>query len=73
MLSARLPSPTELKILREGLHAHLDHYRRHRDAAVQLLGAGESKSGRSVDPSELAAYTAVSSLILNLDETITKE
>ena len=30
-------------------------------------------AGSKLDPRELAAYTAIASLILNLDETITKE
>ena len=37
-----------------------------------LIGVGGTKNP-SVDQRELAAYTAVANVILNLDETITRE
>ena len=37
-----------------------------------LLKVGESKRDATLDVSELAAWTIVANLILNLDETITK-
>jgi hypothetical protein len=43
------------------------------EAAKQLLAVGESKHQESLDPAEHAAYTMVANLILNLDETVTKE
>ena len=42
-------------------------------SAVKLLGVGESPRDRRLDPAELAAWTTVASVILNLDETITKQ
>ena len=41
-------------------------------AAEKLLGTGTFKSSTSLDRAELAAWTAVASMILNLDETVTK-
>jgi hypothetical protein len=41
-------------------------------AKAYLAGGGERKPDPSLDPVELAAYAAVSSLILNLDEAISK-
>ena len=41
-------------------------------AAEELLTIGEQPSGTD-DPVELAAYTAVANVILNLDETINRE
>jgi hypothetical protein len=38
-----------------------------------LLRVGELKSNAKLDPAELAAWTTVASVILNLDETITKQ
>jgi hypothetical protein len=38
-----------------------------------LITQGESARGPRLDPVELAAYTALMQLILNLDETLTKE
>jgi hypothetical protein len=73
LATGRPPSAAERAILLDDLHAHLARYRRDPEAARRLIAAGESKARPDLDPGELAAYTAVSSLILNLDETITKE
>jgi len=37
------------------------------------VSVGESPLNEQLNVSELAAYTTVASLILNLDETVTKE
>jgi hypothetical protein len=73
LATARRPKPGELKILREDLDLHLAEYRRDPKAGLKLISAGEAPRNKKLDVSELAAYTAVASLILNLDETITKE
>ena len=44
-----------------------------RAAAEKLLAVGDTKRNEALDVSELAAYTMVANLILNLDETVTKE
>jgi hypothetical protein len=48
-------------------------YAADKPAAVKLLGVGESKRDEKLDPVEHAAYTGLCSLILNLDEVLTKE
>ena len=48
-------------------------YRADVKAAAEFIHQGDSPVGAGLDPAELAAYTGVASLILNLDETITKE
>jgi hypothetical protein len=73
LATARRPRPAELRVLCAGLEHHLGRYRGDRAAALELLGAGESPRDGRLDPGELAAYTAMASLILNLDEVITKE
>jgi hypothetical protein len=70
---ARRPRPLELKVLLAGFRAHLTEYCGHPAAARQLVRAGEFRQPQDLDRGELAAYTAVASLILNLDETLTKE
>jgi len=42
-------------------------------AAEEYLSNGDSPRDKTFDTAELAAYTAVASVILNLDETITNE
>jgi hypothetical protein len=70
---AREPAPRELGILRETLTAGLADYKRHEDRAETLLRNGESPVDPRLNKVELAAWTTVASMILNLDETITKE
>jgi hypothetical protein len=55
------------------LAEHLETYRLDRAAARKLIRAGASRPDDKLDVAELAAYTAVASLILNLDEAVTKE
>jgi len=70
---ARPPSDRELEILVGGWNAHLASFRAAPAAADKLLEVGEAKRDSRLDASELAAYTAVVNLILNLDEVVTKE
>ena len=41
-------------------------------SALQLLSVGESPRSPALDPVELAAWTTVTSVIFNLDETLNK-
>ncbi|MGE3806138.1 MAG: DUF1553 domain-containing protein, partial [Gemmataceae bacterium] len=70
---ARPPRPLELKILANGYQFHLAEFRKDEAAARQLIEQGESKVDRKIEVAELAAATTIAGLILNLDETITKE
>jgi len=72
-VTARRPSPGEENILLANLGRNESKYRKDRDAATKLISVGESKARDDLDPCELAAYTSVASLLLNLDECITKE
>ena len=40
---------------------------------MKLVAVGESPRDKRLDAAELAAWTTVASVILNLDETITKQ
>ena len=71
--TARRPRPDELAILVDGFQNQLARYRQDHQAALALIGQGESPRDARLDPVELAAYTALAHLILNLDETLTKE
>jgi Protein of unknown function (DUF1553)/Protein of unknown function (DUF1549)/Concanavalin A-like lectin/glucanases superfamily/Planctomycete cytochrome C len=69
---ARFPTDTELAVLRNDLKFHLNYFA---DAgrAQKYLQQGESPADPKIKLQELAAYGSIASLILNLDETITKE
>jgi hypothetical protein len=73
LCTARQPKPRELEVLTGMLAQQLAHYQNDREAAQKLVAVGESKRNESLDPSELAAWTMTANLLLNLDETITKE
>lgn len=68
---ARPPRPEELALLIDNLNANLARYRGDPDAALALISQGESPRDEQITDSELAAYTALAGLILNLDEAIT--
>jgi len=71
--TGRRPQPAELAILRRNLDDQRGRFRSDPAAARALLESGESRPDPKLDPVDLAAYTAVAQLILNLDETITRE
>jgi hypothetical protein len=71
--TARPPKPQEMAVLERSLRRWQERYRRHPEEARRLIAVGESKPDPALDPSELAAYTGVCSLILNLDEVLSKE
>jgi hypothetical protein len=73
LATARKPTAAELQVLVAGYRRHLDDYRKSPQAALKLVSAGEYPRNEKLDVGELAAYTALAGLILNLDETITKE
>jgi hypothetical protein len=72
LATARKPRGEEAAVLREIYEAQLQKYRSDNAAALKLLAVGESPRDEKLDPAELAAWTAVASTVLNLDETITK-
>lgn len=73
LVLSREPQPKELAILTEALSAHQQRYQKHPQAAKKLLSVGESPADPRLDASEHAAYTTLASLILNLDEAVTRE
>jgi hypothetical protein len=69
---ARKPRAEEVAVLKKVLDEQLAHFRENADAAAKLLAVGESPRDEKMDAAELAAWTTVASVILNLDETVTK-
>jgi hypothetical protein len=70
---AREPGADELRVLLSVYEKLLRAYRQDPKAALKLLGQGAAARDKMLDPAEVASYTGVASLLLNLDETITKE
>lgn len=72
LATSRNPSAEETKILVDAFQAQMNEFRQHPDQAEKLLSVGGFKAGDSVDAAELAAWTTVASMIMNLDESVTK-
>lgn len=64
--------PREIQLLSDLCRKHLGQYADDKAAAEKLTGTGDSPVPKDVDPAELAAWTSVSRVILNLSETITR-
>ena len=73
LATSRHPTARELEILLDKYRWHLEEFQTDVDAAEKLLEVGDSARDDSIDVAEHAAWTCVASMILNLDETITKE
>jgi SAM-dependent methyltransferase len=73
LATARAPSQRETAVLVAAQKRLLAHYRADRQAALELLSAGESPRDPKLDVAELASYAGVCSVILNLDEVISRE
>ena len=66
-------TPAELAVLRKGLDKRLATYAADATLAPKLLAQGLSKAAADLDPNQLAAWTATANILLNLDETVTRE
>ncbi len=71
--TSRAATDAEVRVLEQGLNRRLAQYRADPAAAEKLLAAGESPRDPAIDAVELAAYTTAASVILNLDEVITRQ
>ena len=69
---ARPPEPAEVEIVKQQLNAHLARYSKDEAAAKKAVSHGESKPKAGLPAAELAAYTLVANMVLNLDETLTR-
>ncbi len=71
--TSRLPSPAELSILHAEFNNRLKEFKANPEATTAYLnGGGVRKPDPALDQAELAAFAALCSLILNLDESISK-
>jgi hypothetical protein len=73
LVMGRQPNPEVRGLLLRGYHDYMVTFREDPSAAEALINHGQSKPDPSLDPVELAAGAMVASVILNLDEAVTKE
>ena len=69
---SRGPSPAEQSLLLEMLNAATTRFAKEAAAADQLIRVGNAPQTKDIPPSELAAWTTLCSLLLNLDEAMTR-
>ena len=72
-VTSRPGTPAELAVLRKGLDRRLTAYAADLPAAKKLLANGQSAVPTDLDPAQLAAWTVTANVLLNLDETVTRE
>jgi hypothetical protein len=73
LCTARPPRENETAILTASLDRFRQQYIADPAAAQKLIATGESKSDATLPAPELAAQTSLALLLLNLDETLSKE
>jgi hypothetical protein len=71
-VTARRPGDRELAELAAAFNDHRSAFAADPAAAKHLIVVGETKPDPTLDPRELAAWTMIGNLLLNLDEVINK-
>ena len=69
---SRIPQPKELELMNALYEKHQSEFTGNLEAAEALVTTGETAATEAVEPNELAAWTSVARVILNLHETITR-
>jgi hypothetical protein len=72
LVTARFPDRRELADLAAALHDQQADFAHDLAGARKLIAVGETKPDPALDPRELAAWTMIGNLLLNLDEVINK-
>ena len=72
LVTARVPNEKETAILADTLAAERARYANDDAAAKKVISVGESPVPEDVPVPDLAAYTMIANLLLNLDEAVTK-
>lgn len=72
LATCRQPTAAEQTILENQLQLFSDQFRAQPDSALAFIQVGEYRQHKTLDPVEQATYTAFCSMILNLDEVLSK-
>jgi hypothetical protein len=73
LVTGRYPNEREETILLDGLREYISAFGGAAEEAEQFVAQGKSPVPEDADKARLAAFTALASALLNLDETVTKE
>jgi hypothetical protein len=72
LVLGRRPAPEEVAVVQELLQKLLAKYQQQPQAAAKVICNGESAPRAGLPEPEVAAYTLVANLVLNLDESLTR-
>jgi hypothetical protein len=70
---AREPNDKELAVVQRLYDAQLARYKSDETAAIALVNSGAASRPEKLSIVELAAWTSIGNVLLNLDETVTRE
>ena len=73
MATTRAPNDREIHILTDTLSEQRKEFKTHPERASEFIQNGKSTPSPDYSPIELAAWTSLASILLNLDETISRE
>ncbi|MDA0349931.1 MAG: PSD1 and planctomycete cytochrome C domain-containing protein [Verrucomicrobia bacterium] len=73
MVTSRWPKEAEFLSLQRALENYKRHFSQNQDKAIQLVSVGEAPRDKNLDSVEHAAWSTLCLMLLNLDETLTKE
>ena len=71
-VTSRQPTSEERGLLADALRVQLQHFAATPEEAEKVIANGESKPRTKLPIPEFAAWTMVANLMLNLDETVTR-
>ena len=72
LVTARTPNPDELSLLRDAYAIELKRCVNNQEETLKVLQVGESSFDPQLNKTQLAAFSSVARLIMNLNEAITK-
>ncbi|MBB79670.1 MAG: hypothetical protein CMN02_01485, partial [Roseibacillus sp.] len=72
LATARYPTEEETRIVLNALQLHQKRYLEDAEAATALINFGDSQPDPGIVAGELAAWTMIANLLLNLDEVVNK-
>lgn len=72
LATARQPDEEESEALLSVFQTHLEEFNANQESAELLIQIGELPADEGLVPAELAAWTMLTNLLLNLDEVLTK-
>jgi Protein of unknown function (DUF1553) len=72
LVTSRMPTSAEMSIMRQLFEEQKTAFEADRAGAEQYLRVGAFRARADMDPAELAAWSTLASMLLNLDEALTK-